>query len=91
MKRKAERMPTPVEMVAYIREFIEANGWPPSRREMAAHFGISAERAQAILMQCRDEKLVEVRPDGPRQVKLTPFGKRRITQMKQIEGKETQL
>ena len=64
MKRKAERMPTSVEMLAYIVDYVEENGWPPSRRGMAGHFNISLERAQTILISCREDDLVEVVEGG---------------------------
>lgn len=88
--RAKNEMPTPAAMLAYIQMYTSKHGWPPSRREAAAHFGIGLESTQRILGQCVADGLVKV-GGGARQVTVTQRGERRIRQLKQIGGWETKL
>ena len=59
--------PTPsekqLELLAFIIEFIEANGYQPTQAEMAARFGVTKNAVQNRLMELAARGLIEL-PTG---------------------------
>lgn len=79
---RAPYMPELQEVVDYVASFIVEVGWPPSRREIASHFGISLSTAQGLMIEARKAGLISI-GTGARQV--------RVNQMKQLEDEGTRF
>lgn len=58
-------------VLAYIRSFIGANGFAPTRREIADNFGwISSNAAQDVLMALHNKGHIEVRDGKSRAIRI---------------------
>lgn len=70
------RSPAPEirDVVRWLVEYREENGFPPSRRETSERFGMSLSSTQRVLDDLIREGLVEVRPFIPRGINITGAG-----------------
>lgn len=69
----------------FIRNYIDANGYPPSRREITEHMGkISYSEGQRVVRRLQAKGLIEVAPGVPRGMRIT----KRITRAKMIADSE---
>lgn len=68
------------EVLAWIDEFRKAEGYPPSRREIAEHFQVGLETTQRLLSHLIEEKLLIVKPAGARAINITGAGMKIITE-----------
>lgn len=67
------------DLVNFIIEYTERNGFPPSRRLMAEHLGRSVQSAQVRLERLVKEGVIERAPGVPRGIRVN---RDRVTQMK---------
>jgi len=59
------------EILAYIRGCIRADGMPPTRKEIASHFGFrSANSAEEHLCALRDKGAIQLIPAISRGIRL---------------------
>ncbi len=60
------------EGVEFIRQYTADHGYPPSRRELSAHFGLHSPQGGHLLIdELVRQGLVEVDPKVPRAIRLT--------------------
>lgn len=57
-------------VVAFIRKYQEDNGYPPSRRDIAAHINAVPSTAQAALRRLEQEGIITITPGIPRGIRL---------------------
>lgn len=62
------------QMVRWLMEYREENGYSPSRREIAAHFEIGLDSAQRAIEDLVAEGLLDVTPNIPRAMNITGAG-----------------
>lgn len=54
----------------FIRNYQEEHGYPPSRRDIAAHIKAVPSTAQAALKRLAEEGLITITPGIPRGIRL---------------------
>lgn len=59
-----------VAILNYIRVFIKSNGWPPTRAEIAAEFGMNSNAAQYQVEQLNAKGMIKLSPNIQRGIKL---------------------
>jgi repressor LexA len=68
-------------VLAYIREHVEQNGFPPSVREIGERFGyLSPSGPHNLLRALVDRGLLTVRRDTPRAMTITEAGMKALTE-----------
>lgn len=61
-------------LVRYLMKYREEHGYSPSRREIAAQFGIGLDSAQRSVEDLVAEGLLDVTPNIPRAMNITGAG-----------------
>lgn len=59
------------DVLVWIAKYRRARGYPPSRRELSAQFGVSLETTQRLLHQMVEEGLLVVTPGVSRAINVT--------------------
>lgn len=67
------------DVIAFIRKYQDDNGYPPSRRDIAAHIGAVPSTAQAALKRLADEGLITITPGIPRGIRLAAMKQKKET------------
>lgn len=68
------------ELLAFIRSYTVEHRYPPSRREIADHFGVYPNAVNDRLRRLIDEGLIQVTPGISRSVNVTGAGMKMITE-----------
>jgi SOS-response transcriptional repressor LexA len=68
------------DVLRFIDEQRIADGYPPSRREIAQHFGIGLESTQRVLGGLIEEGLLIVTPGVSRAINITGTGMKIISE-----------
>ena len=55
----------------YIKDYQDEHGYPPSRRDIAAHIGGVASTAQAALVRLAEQGIITITPGIPRGIRIT--------------------
>ena len=69
------------EVIAYIVEYREENGMPPSVREIAERFGVAHGTAGNVLQRLFDEGLLRRSPGVARGLTISEAGMKMITEV----------
>lgn len=72
--RRKNPAPNSQVIVKWLSEYRDQHGFPPSRREVAAQFGMGLDTAQRSIEALVDEGLLEVKPGIPRGMNITGAG-----------------
>ncbi len=64
----------------YIKAYQDEHGYPPSRRDIAAHIGGVASSAQQAVNRLVDEGLITVTPGIPRGIRVTGAAMKAVTE-----------
>lgn len=72
--RRNNPPPTNEDVLRWLAEYRQAHGYPPSRREIAAHFGMGLSTVQDALAALTEEELLTVTPNIPRAMNITEAG-----------------
>jgi len=78
-----EPTPTQFRVLRFIADYIEANGWPPSFREITDHLGTvspngagdhlkALERKGYIVRAPRQSRAIRITPDGRQLLEASP-------------------
>jgi len=68
------------EVLTYIEQYRNTEGYPPSRREIAEHFEIGLETTQRMLGRMIEEGILVVKPGVSRAINITGAGMKIITE-----------
>ena len=68
------------EVLGWICAYRDREGYPPSRREIATHFGVGLETTQRLLRHLVEEGLLVVKPAGARAINITGAGMKIISE-----------
>jgi SOS-response transcriptional repressor LexA len=68
------------DVLRWIVGYRDSHGYPPSRRELTEHFGVSLNTAQRMLARMIEEGLLEVTPNIPRGINITGAGMKAISE-----------
>lgn len=72
--RRNSPPPDHEDVLRWLADYMASNGYPPSRREMAEHFGMGLSTVQETLADLVDEGLLAVTPRIPRAMRITEGG-----------------
>jgi repressor LexA len=61
---------TQIETFKFIKEFIEANDFPPTRKEIAEHFNIYRNAADLRVRNLADKGLIQLIPAISRGIRI---------------------
>ena len=64
------------EVLEFIEHFIESEMYPPTRQEIASHFGWTSNAAQCYLVRLQDRGFLTVKPRIARSIVLLPAPRR---------------
>ena len=67
-------------VLKWVDIYRAAEGYPPSRREIAEHFEVGLETTQRILGRLIEEGLLTVKPAGARSINITGAGMKIISE-----------
>ena len=68
--------PGQAEVLEFIEHFIESEMYPPTRQEIASHFGWTPNSAQCYLERLRDRGFLDFKPRTARSIVLLPAPRR---------------
>lgn len=68
------------EIVRFIERFKATNGYPPTVREVAAEWDVSADSAHKQLRKMIDAGLIQVTPGLSRSMNVTGAGMKMLTE-----------
>lgn len=74
----SEIMWDPSDVLDYIASYRKRMGYPPSRREVAAEFGVSLNTAQRMFTRLVEEGLITIVPTVSRAVNITESGMKAV-------------
>jgi len=60
-----------LEVLQYIKEYIEENGFPPSRKDIAKHFAIYENAVQDFLKRLEKNGCIEITKNVARGIRVT--------------------
>ena len=79
MPRRSET--TSTEILNFIVRYGREHGYPPTRREIAAEFGVVPSTAQRFLERLDEEGLATNVPAIPRSIRITDAGMKAVTEV----------
>jgi repressor LexA len=70
----------PAEILEFIEQFRTEHGYPPSVRDIAGRWGMSAAAAHTTLQRLVADGLISTAPGIPRSINITGAGMKMMTE-----------